>query len=131
MKFGQRAIWMTAFCVLLADVAQPQESANTSVSTSIEVSREVLTGCAVRTSRDTSIEVETEVFADSCGCATSAKSTQNAVIQIARCPNFILLRTPVCRRNPGLAECTLVFPLLIQHVKRDTCGLCRSFDFHF
>ncbi len=43
MKFGQRAIWMTAFCALLAKVAQPQELPNTSVSTAIEVSREALT----------------------------------------------------------------------------------------
>src|SRR4029077_9929882 len=42
MKFGPRAIWMIAFCVLLAEVVQPQDSATTSVSTTIEVSREAL-----------------------------------------------------------------------------------------
>src|SRR5260370_35056802 len=43
MKFGRRAIWMTAFCALLTEAAQTQESANSSVSTSINVSREALT----------------------------------------------------------------------------------------
>src|ERR1700745_1180042 len=42
MKFRQRGIWIAVFCMILAKAAQAQESASTSVSTAIEVSREAL-----------------------------------------------------------------------------------------
>src|SRR5260370_41995393 len=42
MRFGQGALWMPVICGLLPAVTQPQEAANLSVSTSIQVSQEAL-----------------------------------------------------------------------------------------